>query len=400
MSTVELSALANSVAPSATLAAAAKARELRGQGVKVYDFSVGEPDFNTPDHICEAAIQAMKEGHTGYTPAPGTLELRQAISRWYKSRYDIDYAPDQIIVSNGAKHSIHNALSVLCGPGDEVLIPSPYWVSYSELVKMTGATYKLIPTTMESNFTMTPEQLKDAISPNSKVIMLNSPSNPTGAVYRRDQLEAIADIVMEAGLIVLSDEIYEQLIYVDIEPTCFATLRPGLEERTLTISGASKSYAMTGWRIGWTLGPKSVIKAMGSIQSQQTGCPGSIAQHAVITALEGDQSCVQKMKTEFAKRRTLVHDRLNKMPGINCPFPQGAFYAFFDMSAWVGKQLGGKTIDNSTTFCETALESIHVNMVTGEAFGVEGFVRLSYAASLEEINEGLDRLESWLKEAE
>lgn len=395
---IKISTMASNVQPSATLAAAAKARELKGQGIKVYDFSVGEPDFNTPEHICQAAIQAMKDGQTHYTPAPGIIELRQAISRWYKQRYQIDYAPDQIIVSNGAKHSLHNTLSALCDPGDEVLIPTPYWVSYSDLVQMTGASYVLIPTTLESNFKLSPDQLRQAITPNSKVLMLNSPSNPTGTVYSRSELEALADVAIEADLTVISDEIYEQLIYIDEEPTCFATLRPGLQEKVITISGASKSYAMTGWRIGWALGPKPVIKSMTAIQSQQTGNPNSISQVATITALEGDQSCVATMKQEFSKRRDLVCERLSKMPGVGCPNPGGAFYAFFDISSFFGKTLGGRTIDNSTTFCEACLETIHVNLVTGAAFGADGFVRLSYAASQEELTEGLNRLENWLKE--
>jgi aspartate aminotransferase len=393
---IPLSRMAAAVQPSATLAAGAKARQLKAAGVRVFDFSLGEPDFPTPEHICQAAVKAMRDGHTHYTPAAGIPELRTAISRRYEKFYGIGYSPDQVIVSSGAKHSLHNALAATCGPGDEVIIPTPYWVSYSDLVQMTGASYVLVPTTRPGGFKMTPAQLRVALTPRSRLVMLNSPCNPTGTVYTRAELEALADVALEAGITVLSDEIYEQLIFGDLRPSCFATLRPGLRDRTITISGASKTYAMTGWRMGWALGPKHVIQAMGNVQSQQTSNPCSISQYAALAALEGDQECVVKMRREFQARRDLVCKRLAALPGVVCPVPGGAFYAFFDVSAHFGKTLAGTKVTDSASFCRVALESAHVNLVPGSAFGAEGYVRLSFAASREHINEGLDQLEKLL----
>jgi aspartate aminotransferase len=394
---IPLSKMAASVQPSATLAAGAKARQLKAEGIHVYDFSLGEPDFNTPEHICQAAFQAMKDGHTHYTAASGTAELRAAVARFYQKTYGLQVTAEQVIVSNGAKHSIHNTLAATVGPGDEVIIPSPYWVSYSDLVQMTGASYVLVPTTYESGFKMSPEHLRRALTPRSRLLMLNSPSNPTGAVYTRQELEALADVVLTTRLAVLSDEIYEKLVYGDARATCFATLRPGLAERTVTVSGVSKSYAMTGWRIGWAVGPKEVVKAMGNVQSQETSCPSSVSQCAALAALEGDQGCVERMRREFAARRELVCGRLGALPGVRCPLADGAFYAFFDVSAHFGRVLGARQATDSASFCQAALESAHVNLVPGSAFGAEGFVRLSFAASHEQLAGGLDRLERLLK---
>ncbi|MGE3806180.1 MAG: pyridoxal phosphate-dependent aminotransferase [Gemmataceae bacterium] len=396
---IAISKMAAAVQPSATLAAGAKAKQMKAEGIHVHDFSLGEPDFNTPEHICQAAIEAMKTGQTHYTAASGTLEIRKAIAEWYGKTYGLPCAADQVIVSNGAKHSIHNALAATVGPGDEVVIPTPYWVSYSDLVQMTGATYTLIPTTHETGFKMSPAQLEKAITPKTRLLMLNSPSNPTGAVYTRQELEAIADVVLEAKIAVLSDEIYEQLVYGDAKATCFATLRPGLAEQTITISGLSKTYAMTGWRLGWSVGPKQVIAAMGNVQSQQTSCPSSITQHAGITALKGDQKCVEDMRKEFAARRDLVHQRLTAIPGIICPKPEGAFYMFFNVASYFGKTIGGKKVTDSLTFCTVVLETAHVNLVAGAAFGAEGYVRLSFANSRAELNAGLDKLAKLLEGA-
>jgi aspartate aminotransferase len=398
MSTViPISKMAAAVQPSATLAAGAKARQLKAEGIHVFDFSLGEPDFPTPEHICRAALKAMQEGHTHYTPASGLPELRQEISRWYQKIYGLKCTAEQVIISNGAKHSIHNTLAATVGPGDEVIIPTPYWVSYSDLAEMTGAKAILVRTSQESGFKMTPAQLRGALGPRSRLLMLNSPCNPTGAVYTRRELEALADVILTTDLTVLSDEIYEQLMFGDAKATCFATLRPELAERTITISGCSKTYAMTGWRMGWAVGPAAIIKAMGNIQSQQTGCPSSISQYAALAALQGDQSCVEKMRQEFEARRDLVCRRLAAMPGVVCPIPGGAFYAFFHVSAQFGKILGGKMITDSASFCQAALDSAHVNLVAGSAFGAEGYVRLSFAASREQLNGGLDRLEAFLK---
>ena len=393
---IAISRMAAAVQPSATLAAGAKARQLRSQGIEVFDFSLGEPDFLTPEHIRTAALAAMNSGATRYTPADGTPELRNAVSRYYERNYGMKVDASQVIISNGAKHSIHNALAATVGPGDEVIIPTPYWVSYSDLVAMTGATYKLVPTTLEAGFKMTAQQLREAITLRSKLLMLNSPSNPTGAVYSRAELEALADVVLDSPLAVLSDEIYEKLVFGSAQATCFATLRPGLAERTITVSGVSKTYAMTGWRIGWAVGPAPVIKAMGNVQSQQTSCPSSVSQAAAVAALDGPQECVETMRREFEARRDLVCARLQRLPGVKSFVPDGAFYAFFDVSAHFGRTLGGKAVTDSLSFCLAALESVHVNLVPGAAFGAENFVRMSYATSREQLEGGLSRLERFL----
>jgi aspartate aminotransferase len=396
---IAISKLAASVQPSATMAAAAKARQLKAEGTHVFDFSLGEPDFPTPEHICAAAVTAMQKGHTHYTPANGTAELRATVARSYQKTYGLRYTPEQVLISDGAKHSLHNALAATVGPGDEVIIPTPYWVSYSDLVSMTGASFVLVPTKLEDGFKMSPAQLRAAVTPRSKLLMLNSPSNPTGSVYTRRELEALADVVLEKNLAVISDEIYERLVFGDAQATCFASLRPGLIERTITVSGASKTYAMTGWRVGWALGPAAVIKAMGNVQSQQTGCPCSVSQYAALAAVEGDQACVERMRKEFEARRDLVCARLAKVPGVRSFVPDGAFYAFFDVSAFFGRTPGGRKVTDSVSFCNAALEVAHVSVVPGAAFGAEGYVRLSYAASRDQLQGGLDRLEQFLTQS-
>lgn len=396
---IRISTLAESVKPSATLAAGAKARELKAKGIKVYDFSLGEPDFDTPKHICDAATEAMKKGQTHYTPAGGTAELKKAIATWYGRTYGFDCGPENVIVSNGAKHSIHNALAATVGPGDEVIIPTPYWVSYSDLVGMTGATPVLVPTALASGFKMTPDQLAAAITPRTRVLMLNSPCNPTGTVYTRAELDALVGVALRhPDLTILSDEIYENLTYGAAKPTCVVTLRPELRDRTMTISGASKSYAMTGWRIGWTVAPAPVIKAMDNIQSQETSCPSSVSQAAMVVALESPESprCIEQMRTEFAARRDLVCGLLRQIPDVLFPTPDGAFYAFFDVSAYFGRSFGGKKVTDSLSFCVALLEQAHVNLVPGSAFGAEGFVRMSFATGRDVIEGGLARLKEWL----
>jgi aspartate aminotransferase len=392
-----ISKMAQAVQPSATLAAGAKARLLKAEGKTVYDFSLGEPDFNTPRHIVDAGHRAMLEGHTHYTPAGGTAELRSAIARYYQKTYGLDVAAEQVTVSNGAKHSLHNALAATVGPGDEVIIPTPYWVSYSDLVQMTGASYKLVQTSEASRFKMTPAQLRAAVTSRSRLVMLNSPSNPTGSVYTRAELEALADVVLDTKLGVISDEIYEKLVFGDAKATCFATLRPRLAESTITISGVSKSYAMTGWRIGWAVAPLPVTRAMSNVQSQETSCPSSISQYAAVAALEGDQACVKEMRREFQARRDLVCRRLCELPGVICPVPEGAFYAFFNVSAHFGKTLKGRKVTDSASFCQALLETVHVSVVPGSAFGMEGYVRLSFATSRDTIARGIDKLAEFLQ---
>ena len=396
---IAISKLAASVLPSATLAAAAKAKQMKAAGIRVFDFSVGEPDFPTPKHICDAADKAMAAGHTHYTPVNGIPELKAAICRWYKRYHSYEITPDMVIVSNGAKHSIHNTLTATLNPGDEVIIPAPYWVSYSDLVSMTGAIPVIVPTTAESGFKLSPAQLKAAITPRTKLLMINSPSNPTGAVYTREELTALAEVLLPTQVNILSDEIYEQLVYGNAKPTCFATLKPELRDRTITICGASKSYAMTGWRMGWAIATKALVDAMGNVQGQQTSCPSSVSQYALLAAMDGPQECVEEMRKQFEIRRNLVYDRLGKIPGLKFEKTEGAFYVFFDITAYYGKTIGGLKITDSMTFTKACLEQGHVNLVPGAAFGAEGFARMSYASSNQELEEGTAALAALLATA-
>jgi aspartate aminotransferase len=386
------------IAPSATQAMAAEAKRLKAEGVDVLDFALGEPDFDTPENIQEAAIRAMRSGQTHYTPPAGILELRRAIAKLYTQEHGLPAEAAQVVVSNGAKHSIHNALMAVCGPGDEVIIPAPYWVSYSDLVKLTGATPVVLATSEASGFKLTPERFLAAVTPRTKLLMINSPSNPTGVVYERRELKALANAVVQAEHVgVLSDEIYEQLLYGDTQATCFATLRPELANRTITISGASKTYAMTGWRIGWAVAPLPVAKFMGDLQSQETSNPCSISQWAALEAITGPQDSVAAMKVQFARRRAYVLERIAGLPDVTCVPPGGAFYAFMNISAHLGRTLGGRVITDSTSFCLTALASAHVALVMGSAFGAEGYARLSFATDLATLEKGFDALERFLK---
>ena len=395
---LRISRLAASVQPSATLAAGAKARELRAKGVTVFDFSLGEPDFPTPPHICAAADRAVQAGHTHYTPAAGTAEVRKAVADWYGRTYGFDCGPRNVIVSNGAKHSIHNALAATVGPGDEVVIPTPYWVSYGDLVAMTGATPVLVETTLAARFKLTPGQLAAAITPRTRLVMLNSPSNPTGAVYTRAELEALVDVVLATDAGILSDEIYELLTYGEATPTCVVTLRPELKARTITVSGASKSYAMTGWRMGWAVAPADLVTAMDTIQSQETSCPSSVSQAALVEALTSAETAgpLGAMRAEFGRRRDRVYATLATIPGLKFDRADGAFYAFFDVSAHFGRSFGGVAVTDSAGFCTACLEQAHVNLVPGVAFGAEGFARMSFACAPETIDAGLERLKQWL----
>lgn len=394
---VSISKIVQALEPSATLAMAAKARELKAAGKKVYDFSVGEPDFNTPQHICDAAARAMAAGHTHYTASGGIQELRVAVAKQYQARHGLEYAPAQIVVSNGAKHSLHNAFTVLCDPGDEVIIPAPYWVSYAELVKLTGAKPVIVQTEESNDFKLTPAQLRAAITPRTKVLLLCSPSNPTGSMYSPEDLGALADVVLEKNLVVISDEIYERLIYGDNKFASFATVRPGLAERTITINGVSKAYAMTGWRIGWTLAPLAISKAMDSLQSQETSNPSSVSQYAALAALEGSQQCVDDMLKHFAERREYVRRRISELPKLSCPNMGGAFYAFINIQAHLGRDYAGVRVNNSADWCLTLLAQQGVATVMGSAFGAEGYARLSFATNLETLAKGFEGIEAFLK---
>lgn len=395
---MQLSAAVRSLKPSATIAAAAKAKALKSQGINVFDFTLGEPDFNTPDHIQEAARAAMQAGHTHYTPSGGILELKKAICAAFELEQGLRYEPSQVLVSNGAKHSIHNVLTALCGPGDEVIIPAPYWVSYEALVELTGATPVIVPTTEASGFRLTAEQFERAITPRTKLLLLNSPCNPTGAVFSTKQLEDLAEVAGKHNVLVCSDEIYDKLLYTNEPFRSFATLLGGIADRTIIINGVSKAYAMTGWRIGWTLAPKALTAAMDSLQSQETSNPCSVSQYAAVAALSGPQDCVETMRREFAGRRELTLQRLGAIPEISIPEPGGAFYAFFNISRYFGRPIGnGGIVDNSTDFCSALLEQAHVALVSGDAFGAPGYVRLSFATGRPVLEAGLDRLAAFLR---
>ncbi len=393
---IRLSKFASLAQPSTTLAIGAKAKQMKAQGVPVFDFSLGEPDQTTPAHIIDAAERAVRGGATHYTPVAGNADLKNAIAAHYKRLHNWEIEPERVIVSNGAKHAIHNAIVATVGPGDEVIVPTPYWVSYSDLIIMAGAKPVLVPTTVESGFKLTPAQFRAARTPRTRLFMINSPCNPTGAVYTRQELLALADAVCDSDAAILSDEIYEQLCFGDSTPTCIASLRPDLAERTITVSGASKSYAMTGWRMGWAVAPPHVALKMSDIQSQETSCPSSVSQAAAVAALTGSQDCVAAMRAEYAIRRELVCERLEAIPGVRLHRPDGAFYAFFDVSSYFNKPLGGKIVNDSASFCTAALEGPHVSLVPGSAFGAEGYVRMSFAAARAEIEGGLEALANWL----
>jgi aspartate aminotransferase len=393
-----ISRIVQALAPSATMAMAAKAKALRAAGRTVYDLSLGEPDFDTPPHVCEAAVAAMKAGHTHYTAASGIPELKRAVVERYRAAHGLEYAPEQVVVSNGAKHALHNVFTVLLNPGDEVILPAPYWVSYAELVKLTGAVPVEVQTRQDDDFKLTPEQLCQAITGRTKILLLCSPSNPTGSMYSPEELGQLADVAIERDLLVVSDEIYERLVYPPHRFASFPTLRPGLQERTILVGGVSKTYAMTGWRIGWTLSPAHLAKAMGSLQSQETSNPSSISQHAAIAALEGPQDCVDRMLAEFARRREFVSRRIARIPGLSSSEIAGAFYAFINVGEHLGRGYDGARVDNSSQWCLELLNQKNVATVMGSAFGTEGYARVSFATSMENLEAAFERIEAFVRE--
>jgi len=390
--------LADSLArikPSATIAVTDKARELKAAGRDVIGLGAGEPDFDTPDNIKDAAVRAIKAGKTKYTPVDGIPELKAAIVQKLKRENHLDYRPDEVSVGTGGKQVLYNALMATLNPGDEVLIPAPYWVSYPEIVALAGATPVALETTLASGFKLTPQALEKAITPKTKWLILNSPSNPSGAAYTRAEIKALTDVLMKHPQVwLLTDDIYEHLVYDGFVFATPAEVEPGLKDRTLTMNGVSKAYAMTGWRIGYGAGPKALIKAMATLQSQSTSNPSSISQWAAVEALNGPQDFIPRNAETFRQRRDLVVSMLNQARGITCPRPEGAFYVFPSCAGTIGKtSAGGSKIGNDEDFVTALLEEEGVAVVQGSAFGLAPFFRISYATSTEALEEACSRIQ-------
>ncbi|NEQ42199.1 MAG: pyridoxal phosphate-dependent aminotransferase [Leptolyngbya sp. SIOISBB] len=384
---MELANRIQQVSPSMTLAISAKAKAMKSEGIDVCSFSAGEPDFDTPTHIKEAAKRALDEGKTRYGPAAGEPALREAIAHKLRTDNHLNYQADNVIVTNGGKHSLYGLMMTAINPGDEVIIPTPYWVSYPEMVKLAEGKPILIHTTPENGYKVTPEQLRAAITQKTKLFVLNSPSNPTGTVYTPQEIRALAAVIVETGIYVVSDEIYEKILYGDAQHLSIGAVSPEVFDRTIISNGFAKAYAMTGWRVGYLAGPKPLIKAMGVLQGQSTSNVCTFAQYGAIAALTSSQDCVEKMRLAFAERRTFICDRLNRIPGLSASRPDGAFYLYASIES-----LGLP----STDFCKTLLEEKHVAVIPGIAFGKEGTIRISYATDLATIEEGLNRLEAFV----
>ena len=380
------------IKPSVTLAIAAKAGKLRAEGADVVNFSAGEPDFDTPEHIKAAAVDALRKGLTKYTDVRGIEPLREAISEKYRREHDLGYRKEDILVSCGAKHSVYNVLQAVLDPGDEVLIPAPYWVSYSDMALLAGGVPRLIRTSESSGFRVSPEQLAAALTPRTRIFLLNSPCNPTGATYGRHELVALAGILENHDCLILADDIYEKIVYNGFEVHNIVTLCPALRDRTIIVNGVSKTYAMTGWRIGYALGPSDVIAAAGKIQSQSTSNPTSIAQAAALEAIRGPQDDIAIMVREFHMRRDVIVDRLNAIDGITCRKPEGAFYVFPNVGGLLNKTGLGKRLISPCDIADYLLEEARVAAVPGEDFGSNEHIRFSYAASLEDIEKGCARI--------
>ena len=380
------------IAPSLTLQIDARAKEMAASGLNVIGFGAGEPDFPTPAHICAAAEEAMAQGLTRYTPVAGTMELRKAICAKLARDNDLIYSPQEIIVSGGAKHSLYTVFQTILDPGDEVLIPTPCWVSYPEMVRMAGGVPVFIPTNENNRFIPSNQDIASRVTRRTKAIILTSPSNPNGSVWSREQLQFVANLAVAHPFYVVSDEIYEKLLYDGRKHLSIAQLGEQIKEQTFIINGMSKAYAMTGWRIGYCAGPRKEIAAMVAFQSQATSNANSIAQHASAVALNSDQSCVDEMVKHFEERRNTMVDLINAIPGISCLKPEGAFYVMMNIRELMGKSYNGRTIENSMDFAELLLAEKQVAVVPGIAFEAEGFCRLSYAVSVEKITEGLKRI--------
>ena len=394
---MRISKRAQAVPPSATIAVSSRAKELKAQGVDVVSFGAGEPDFDTPDYIKDAAIKALKAGQTKYTAAAGIIELRTAIAEKLQRENGLAYSPDQVIVNIGAKHSVYLAMQAVLDAGDEVILAAPYWVTYTEAIKLADATAKVIRTDKNNDYKITPQQLKETITEKTAMLLMNSPSNPGGFTYTPDELAQLAKVLEGTDIMVLSDEIYEKLVYGDTKFVSFASLSDDAYNRTLTINGLSKAFAMTGWRMGYTAGPLEAIKAMGRLQSHMTSNAVTFAQYAAIAALS-DSSETERMRVEFERRGKYMAQRLNGIEGVSCCVPTGAFYCFPDVSGHYGRNINGAEIKGSMDFAKALLEQANVAVVPGLPFGCDENVRLSFACSLEQITTGLDRLEKWLSQ--
>ncbi|MBD2130878.1 pyridoxal phosphate-dependent aminotransferase [Microcoleus sp. ZQ-A2] len=385
---MKLAARVGQVPPSLTLAIAAKAKALKAEGIDVCSFSAGEPDFDTPAHIKAAAEKALQEGKTKYGPAAGEPKLREAIARKLREDNGLCYNTENVIVTNGGKHSLFNLMLALIEAGDEVIIPAPYWLSYPEMVKLAEGTPVIVSTDVSSGYKITPDQLRSAITPKTKLFVLNSPSNPTGMIYTPEEIKALAEVVVENNIWVVSDEIYERILYDGAEHLSIGAIGAEIFDRTIISNGFAKAYSMTGWRLGYLAGPIELIKAATTIQSHSTSNVCTFAQYGAIAALEGSQDCVEEMCQAFAARRQVMLDRLNAIPGLVCPKPDGAFYMFPDIS-----QTGMKSME----FCNALLESHQVAVVPGIAFGADDCIRLSYATDMASIEKGMDRVEKFVR---
>jgi aspartate aminotransferase len=395
---MKVSKRAQEVPPSATIAVTARAQELKAQGVDVVGFGAGAPDFDTPEYIKDAAIAALKAGQTKYTPAAGIPKLRAVIAEKLKRDNGLNYAPEQVIVNIGGKHSVYEAMQAVLDPGDEVIMQTPYWVTYPETIKLAGAKARIIETDAGTGYKITPAQLKKAITKKTAMLLINSPNNPGGFTYTPEELKALAKVLEGTDVVVMSDEIYEKLIYGDTKFVSFAAVSEDAYNRTLTLNGFSKTFSMTGWRLGYTAGPLDVIKAMARLQDHMTSNPVTFAQYAAIAAY-GPQAdkAIETMRAEFEKRGKYMVERLNAIEGVECTESTGAFYSFPDVSAHYGREIGGAKISGSMDFAKALLDQASVALVPGLPFGCDKNVRLSFAYSLEQIEKGLDRLDEWLK---
>lgn len=393
-----LSKKAQQIQPSITLAITAKAKKMKADGIDVIGFGAGEPDFNTPENIQNAAINAIRQGFTKYTPASGIMELKEAIVDKFNKDNNLNYKTTQIVVSTGAKQSLSNTFLATLNSGDEVIVPVPYWVSYPELIKLADGVPVFVETSEEKGFKYDIEALRNAITEKTKMILLNSPNNPTGTVYTKEELIAIADLAKEKDILILSDEIYEKLIYGNTKHISIASLSEDAYNRTIVINGVSKAYSMTGWRIGYSASSEEIAKLMSNIQSHTTSNPNSIAQYASVEALKGDDAQMIEMVSEFKARRDYMVNKINSIEGVSCINPEGAFYVMMNISRIFGKKIDGIEITDSMSFSEQLLDKAKVAVIPGIGFGVDNYVRFSYATSMDNIRKGLDRVEKFISE--